>query len=516
MSQNQISLARKYRPNNFTDLLEQDMLVKTLSFAIKNDKISQSYLLTGIRGIGKTTTARIIAKTINCEQLDISQEIPNPCNNCANCVAFFKNSHPDILEIDAASRTGVDDVRSIIESAEYKPLQGKFKIFIIDEVHMLSKNAFNALLKLIEEPPQHIVFILATTETHKIPLTIISRCQRFDLSRFSHSGLFNLIKKVANKEKFEYEEEAISLIATKSDGSARDALSLLEQALILSQANNYKISSEIVKKMVSAVDKITIIKYLTDIVENNCSKSLKVVEEFYLNNTDFVIFLKELMSLLSFIAKKHISKNYSQADLTAYNSEINNLIEKCDLEFTQIAWQHIFNTSIKLKDSLNQLELIEMLTINLNFIFNSSLSNSSGSSENINNFNIKNEESNNQVEFKKKFDNFEKFLNSLKDKKEFELFYEIFNNTNYEKSASKLLFKLKKPDRKFENQIYEALTDLYGKIEIEFSYEDDLLSKKQEMQNEFLQKPMIKDISKNFSDFKIVDILINEHKKELK
>ena len=210
-----IPLALKYRPKKFVDLKGQDVLVKTLTSAIMHSRLSHAYLLTGIRGVGKTTSARIIASVVNCENPITDKAYIEACTKCNNCISLAQGNHPDIIEIDAASRTSVDDVRSIIDSSEYRALLGKYKIFIIDEVHMMSKNAFNALLKTLEEPPKNVMFIFATTEVNKIPVTIISRCQRFDLRRFNADEIKSLLNSITNKESIECDEDALSLIALK-------------------------------------------------------------------------------------------------------------------------------------------------------------------------------------------------------------------------------------------------------------------------------------------------------------
>ena len=229
MIKNSKILALKYRPKTFDDLIGQDVIVETIRNSIRTNKIPNAYLFTGIRGTGKTTTARIVAKSLNC--LNGAQ---NLCKDdfCENCNSIANSSHIDVLEMDAASKTGVDDVRDLIEFSKYGPTSSKFKIFIIDEVHMLSKQAFNALLKTLEEPPEYLKFIFATTEIKKIPITVISRCQRFDLSRIKSSELFEFIKKIKDKEKGKVSDDAIKLIVKISEGSVRDALSLLDRALL--------------------------------------------------------------------------------------------------------------------------------------------------------------------------------------------------------------------------------------------------------------------------------------------
>ena len=229
MNNNSKVLALKYRPKTFDDLIGQEVVAETITNSIKADKIPNAYLFTGIRGIGKTTTARIVAKGLNC-----LNGIENLCKEdlCDNCKSIADSSHIDVLEMDAASKTGVDDVRDLIEFSRYGPTSAKYKIFILDEVHMLSKQAFNALLKTLEEPPEYLKFIFATTEIKKIPITVVSRCQRFDLSRIKSSELFEFIKNIKEKENGKASDEALKLIVKISEGSVRDALSLLDRALL--------------------------------------------------------------------------------------------------------------------------------------------------------------------------------------------------------------------------------------------------------------------------------------------
>jgi DNA polymerase-3 subunit gamma/tau len=225
-------LARKYRPQSFGELIGQDAMVQTLGNAIKRDRLAHAFLLTGVRGVGKTSTARLIAKALNCIGPD-GEGGPtiSPCNRCEPCVAIAEGRHMDVIEMDAASHTGVDDVREIIEAVRYSAVSARYKVYIIDEVHMLSKNAFNALLKTLEEPPAHVKFLFATTEVQKVPVTVLSRCQRFDLRRISAEQLAAHFAAVSEKEGVEVEPEALALIARAAEGSARDGLSILDQAI---------------------------------------------------------------------------------------------------------------------------------------------------------------------------------------------------------------------------------------------------------------------------------------------
>ncbi len=229
-------LALKYRPKNFKELIGQDIMVETITNSIKLNKIPNAYLLTGIRGVGKTTTARLIAKALNCNKNFLKEE---NCD-CSNCEEIAISKHLDVLEMDAASRTGIDDVRELIESSKYNPTSAKYKIIILDEVHMLSKQAFNGLLKTLEEPPPHLKFIFATTELKKVPVTIISRCQRFDLHRVPVKDLLDNLKKILSIEKGKISDSALLLIAKSSEGSVRDSLSLLDRALIAQTSSEKK------------------------------------------------------------------------------------------------------------------------------------------------------------------------------------------------------------------------------------------------------------------------------------
>src|SRR5450631_2093290 len=226
-------LARKYRPSDFTGLIGQEALVKTLSNAFATGRIAHAFMLTGVRGVGKTTTARIIARALNCIGPDGKRKEPTiqPCGVCEPCTSISESRNVDVQEMDAASRTGIDDIREIIEGVRYAPVAARYKVYIIDEVHMLSKQAFNGLLKTLEEPPPHVKFVFATTEIRKVPVTVLSRCQRFDLRRIDSADLSAYLTGIAEKENVKIEEGALHLVVRAAEGSARDALSLLDQAI---------------------------------------------------------------------------------------------------------------------------------------------------------------------------------------------------------------------------------------------------------------------------------------------
>ena len=263
-------LALKYRPRNFKELIGQDIMVETITNSIKLNILPYAYLLTGIRGVGKTTTARLIAKALNCNK-NFLKEIN--CD-CSHCEEIANSKHLDVLEMDAASRTGIDDVRELIESSKYNPTNAKYKIFIIDEVHMLSKQAFNGLLKTLEEPPAHLKFIFATTEVKKIPVTIISRCQRFDLHRIPIKDLLKNMEKILEIEKGKISKKALLLIAKAAEGSVRDSLSLLDRAIISQNIEDKEIDENFVRKMLGIADRSKILNFLHLIFQGKEKKSI--------------------------------------------------------------------------------------------------------------------------------------------------------------------------------------------------------------------------------------------------
>lgn len=296
MSSSYVVLARKYRPQNFDELVGQDVLVKTLTNAIKNNRLHHAYILHGIRGIGKTTTARIIAKTLNC----LNDETRNQglaCGVCKNCVAISNSHHQDVLELDAASKTGVNDVRQIIESIAYKPVEARYKIYIIDEFHMMSDSAFNAFLKTIEEPPADVKFIFATTEIREVPQTILSRCQKFDLRRLDENEIVLHLKNILAKEGFEAQEQALNLIAKISEGSVRDSLSLLDQALA---SNNHQqlLTSDIVEKMLGMNDRNLVLELFENLLNGDFSKAQQSFLKIYQSSSDISQLMLDLLELL--------------------------------------------------------------------------------------------------------------------------------------------------------------------------------------------------------------------------
>merc|ERR1711991_565905 len=313
MNNNSKVLALKYRPQTFDDLVGQEVVAETITNSIKADKIPNAYLFTGIRGIGKTTTARIVAKALNC-----SNGIDNLCkkNKCESCKSISESSHIDVLEMDAASKTGVDDVRDLIEFSRYGPTSAKYKIFIIDVVHMLSKQAFNALLKTLEEPPSYLKFIFATTEIKKIPITVVSRCQRFDLSRIKSSELLDFIRKIKDKENGKVTDDALKLIVKISEGSVRDALSLLDRAL-LSLDNDKELDLNSAQKIFGYFDKSQLIDLFELILKGEEEKVIKIYRKIYDQGVEPKVFINDFLELIYYF------KNIEALTLESTNFSLN-------------------------------------------------------------------------------------------------------------------------------------------------------------------------------------------------
>lgn len=333
-----VALARKYRPQDFNQLVGQEILVKILKNAIIQNKLHHAFILTGIRGVGKTTSARIIAKTINCLDEESSKNAIS-CNKCQNCLTIASSNNQDVIEFDAASKTGVDDIRDIIDSIAYAPINSKYKIYIIDEVHMLSNNAFNALLKTLEEPPHNVKFIFATTEIKKVPITILSRCMRFNLRRLNQDEITSHLSDILTKEGFNFDKESLELIAKLSEGSVRDSLSITDQLLA---ANNYKsdISSQNISELLGLNNNIEVINILESILEGNVKRSLDLFNDFYLKSSDILGLMKDIMSILHHIALKIVDKEYVISGLPGKEVEIiNDMAVKIDILVVNRIWQ---------------------------------------------------------------------------------------------------------------------------------------------------------------------------------
>jgi DNA polymerase-3 subunit gamma/tau len=298
-------LARKYRPKNFDELIGQDALVKILRRAFALNRVAHAFMLTGVRGVGKTTTARIIARALNCTGPDgKGGPTPDPCGVCDNCRAILADRHPDVLEMDAASRTGVDDVREIIEATRFRPMQARTKVFIIDEVHMLSRNAFNALLKTLEEPPPHVKFVFATTEIRKVPVTVLSRCQRFDLRRIPIRQLIDLYANVAAAEKIDIEPEALAAIARAADGSVRDGLSLLDQAIAQGSLDGEaQITAAAVADMLGAADRGAVFDLMEAAMAGRAADALAITDRAHVAGADLGQMLGDLLELTHTISR---------------------------------------------------------------------------------------------------------------------------------------------------------------------------------------------------------------------
>ena len=348
-----VVLARKYRPQVFEDLLGQDALVQTLKNAIENNRLHHAYILTGIRGVGKTTTARLIARALNCTGLDgKGGPTIHPCGVCENCKAIAEGRHIDVLELDAASRTGVDDMRELLSGVQYKPTSARYKVYIIDEVHMLSKGAFNALLKTLEEPPAHVKFIFATTEIRKVPVTILSRCQRFDLERLDIDTLLTLFHKVLKAENVEADDEALTAIAKAADGSARDGLSMLDQAIVLGGG---KVKFETVTEMIGLADRTKTLTLFEKLLKGDVQSVLQNLEDQYHHGASPQIILKDLIDITHMIAKAKIVPQSLSEALMGENER--NLSEKLSKDVPISVLSKIWQMLIKGLSELNSAPL---------------------------------------------------------------------------------------------------------------------------------------------------------------
>jgi len=540
MNKNSKVLALKYRPQVFEDLIGQDIVAETIINSIKINKVPNAYLFTGIRGIGKTTTARIVAKSLNC-----LNGIENLCKSelCENCEAITNSNHIDVLEMDAASKTGVDDVRDLIEFSRYGPTSSKYKIFIIDEVHMLSKQAFNALLKTLEEPPEYLKFIFATTELKKIPITVVSRCQRFDLSRIKSLELFDFIKKIKDKEKGNVSDDALRLIVKISEGSVRDALSLLDRGL-LSLEKTKELDLKEAQKIFGYFDKFQLIEIFKLILLGDEKKVIDIYRKIYDQGIEPKIFLNDFLELLYYF--KNI--NYLTLESTNFSlndqefSIIKEISKTVDNQVLVLFWQFTIRTLGELDLVSNQNLSIEMFLTSLMHLISFKTKNdrlptkdsselSLGEEPKIplkNNLinqikNIsqeKNLKSEIQTDVKSKFKNpinsLDQLLEACIQNKEVKLKYEIEKNVNlvnFEKNRIEISFN----DRLDKNFVKDLSLKLYewtderwiitlSKIKGDMSIKEKEKDKKNKLLIKAKETEIYKNVLNNFSDANLVDV----------
>ena len=536
MSNDSKVLALKYRPQNFDDLIGQNLIAETITNSIMANKVPNAYLFTGIRGVGKTTIARIVAKALNCTN-GIQKECENKCDNCQ---AITNSSHIDVLEMDAASKTGVDDVRELIEFSRYGPTSSKYKIFIIDEVHMLSKQAFNALLKTLEEPPEYLKFIFATTEIKKIPVTVISRCQRFDLSRIKSSELFSYIKDIKDKEDGKITDEALKLIVKISEGSVRDALSLLDRALLTLNSKT-ELDLKSAQKIFGFFDKSQLIDLFQFILKGDEIKVIEIYRKIYDQGVEPKIFINDFLELLYYF------KNIESLTLESTNFSLNDqefqkikdLSKNLDPSVLILFWQFTISTLDELAIVSNQHLSMEMFLLRLMHLSSIKLENNTdinSLSENtvidkeINDQSkpinqIKNiyQEEKSKPEIHKEIKSEKKiFVNSLEkliqtcfDKKEIKLKYELEKNVNlvkFEKNMIEISFN-ENLDKNFVKDLSSKLFDWTGeRWIISFSQlkgDISMKEKKQKIKRSFIEEAKIskiyKDVIKNFPDAELID-----------
>ena len=555
MNKNLKVLALKYRPKIFKDLIGQEIIAETIYNSIKHDRSANAYLFTGIRGVGKTTIARIVAKSLNC-----LKGIDNLCSEdlCENCNAISNSNHIDVLEMDAASKTGVDDVRDLIEFSRYGPTSSKYKIFIIDEVHMLSKQAFNALLKTLEEPPEYLKFIFATTEIKKIPVTVISRCQRFDLSRVNSNDLFKFIKDVKNKENGNINDEALKLIVKISEGSVRDALSLLDRALI-SKNEKKELNLKDAQKIFGYFDKSYLINLFKFLLEGKEKEAINTYRLIYSQGIDPKVFLNDFLEILYYI------KNISFIKLDGTNFSLNDeefkeleLISKeTNPETLLLFWQFTIKSLDELDIVANQNLSIEMFLIRLLYIKEQKIYNtikssdlnleknlsSTNNSEKIK-FNIDDEnkeiknktisqiknfsqeetlKSESKIEINSKINeikNFEELIMLCNTKKELKLKYELETNVSlvsFVENRIEISFN-ENLDKNFVKELSLKLYDWTGKRWIiTFSKEIGQLSKKHKKNLEksnlikvAKEEDAYKKILETFPDAELIDVKMEE------
>jgi DNA polymerase-3 subunit gamma/tau len=553
MNNNSKVLALKYRPQTFDDLIGQEVVAETITNSIKADKIPNAYLFTGIRGIGKTTTARIVAKALNC-----LNGTENLCKKdlCNNCKSIADSSHIDVLEMDAASKTGVDDVRDLIEFSRYGPTSAKYKIFIIDEVHMLSKQAFNALLKTLEEPPEYLKFIFATTEIKKIPITVVSRCQRFDLSRIKSSELFEFIKNIKEKENGKASDEALKLIVKISEGSVRDALSLLDRAL-LSLDEKTELDLNAAQKIFGYFDKSQLINLFELILRGEEEKVINIYRKIYDQGVEPKVFINDFLEILYYF--KNINSLSLESTIFSLNDEefskIKDISNQVNSEVLILFWQFAISSLEELDIVSNQHLSIEMFLIRLMHLSsiklnknldqdqnNEILENHSTKKENENNFpdnsrtvnQIKNiaQEEKQKPEAKSEIktidknliNSFDDLLNVCTSKKEIKLKYELEKNVNlvkFERNRIEISFN-DNLDKDFVKDLSSKLYEWTGerwiitfsKSKGEMSVKEKQKNKKDELMNEVKSLEIYKQVMEKFPDAELIDVKLNKKKED--
>ena len=546
MNNNSKVLALKYRPQSFDDLIGQEVVVETITNSIKANKVPNAYLFTGIRGIGKTTTARIVAKALNC-----SNGIENLCkeNLCENCEAITNSSHIDVLEMDAASKTGVDDVRDLIEFSRYGPTSAKYKIFIIDEVHMLSKQAFNALLKTLEEPPEYLKFIFATTEIKKIPITVVSRCQRFDLSRIKSTELFEFIKKIKDKENGKVSDDALKLIIKISEGSVRDALSLLDRAL-LSLDDNTELDLNAAQKIFGYFDKSQLIDLFQLILNGKENKVINIYRKIYDQGVEPKVFINDFLELLYYF--KNINSLTLESTNFSLNDEeftrIKDISSQVDAEVLILFWQFAISSLEELDIVSNQHLSIEMFLIRLMHLSSKKLKktpdlNTDESLESaavpkqtdIENVTQAIDQIKNIAQEKKikpeieteikaidksLINSFNDLLDACSEKKEIKLKYELEKNVNlvkFERNRIEISFN-DNLDKDFVKDLSAKLFEwtserwiiTFSKSKGEMSVKEKQKNKREELINEVKNSEIYKTIIEKFPDAELTDVKLNK------